>query len=256
MLTIRRIHIIMFSYFVFLFFYQEKTFEEKIPEITYEVYKKQQYKKVALTFDDGPHPYFTQKIVEILQINNIKATFFLVGKQVEKYPELVRCILDHSDSKLANHTYSHKNLTKLLNSEIKEELKKTQDILNSIAKIQYQDRVIPYFRPPGGNYNSRVLAVAEELGLKVALWSIFTNDHLSSTTKQEILNNIASSLSLDEEIILLHSGSPQTLEALQDIINLLKEKNYEFVTIDEILTNETDIVNRLRQSEDWTGYIR
>ncbi len=245
----------IFTYFLFLFFSTEKIFEEKIPEIKHNFYR-QNIKQVALTFDDGPHPYFTQKIIDILNLNNIKATFFIVGKQAQKHPDLVKYIFENSNSKVANHTYSHKNLIKLNYFQIREELIKTQEILLSLAQEKYKDRVIKYFRPPGGNYDNKVLSVANEVGLKVALWSIFTNDHLTTTKKEEILYNISSSLNSDKEIILLHSGSSSTLEALQDVINFLKEKNYEFVTIDEILANETNIVNRLRQSKDWISYIR
>lgn len=255
MLTIRRVHIMIFTYFLFLFFSTEKIFEEKIPETKHNFYK-QNIKQVALTFDDGPHPYFTQKIIEILNLNNIKATFFIVGKQAEKHQNLVRYIFENSNSKVANHTYSHKNLTKLSYYQIREELAKTQEILLSLAQENYKNRVIPYFRPPGGNYDNKVLSIANEIGLKVVLWSIFTNDHLPTTKKDEILYCIYSSLNSDKEIILLHSGSVATLEALQDIIDFLKQQNYEFVTIDEILTNETDIVNRLWQSENRIGYIR
>jgi peptidoglycan/xylan/chitin deacetylase (PgdA/CDA1 family) len=234
-MIITRLHVIIFSTILFVLLNTKEVFEEKIV-----FYKPVFVKKVALTFDDGPHPYFTENIVKIISDYNIKATFFLVGTQVKKFPQLVKLLAENDCCKIGNHTYSHKNLTKLTESEIFNELKTTQEILSSISG---EKNVIPYFRPPGGHYNNKVLNIADKLGLKIVLWSVFTNDHNERITEKELINRIMSSLSSDKEIILLHSGSKTTLEFLPKIIEILKEKNYKFVTVDEILKDETYIVN-------------
>jgi peptidoglycan/xylan/chitin deacetylase (PgdA/CDA1 family) len=232
-MVIRRWQIIFFSCIFFVLLNKKEVFEEKI------VFKPVSIKKVAITFDDGPHPYFTENIVKIISEYNIKATFFVVGKQVEKYPQLMKLLAENDNCKIGNHTFTHRNLTKLSKKEIFTELKNTQDVISSICG---EKNVIPYFRPPGGHYNYTVLNIAEQLGLKIVLWSIFTNDHNEKITEEEILSRIKMSLSSDKEIILLHSGSKTTLNCLPKIIEILKEKNYKFVTVDEIL-NETYIVN-------------
>jgi peptidoglycan/xylan/chitin deacetylase (PgdA/CDA1 family) len=234
-MIITRLHVIIFSIILFVLLNTKEVFEEKI------TFDKQVFvKKVALTFDDGPHPYFTENIIKTISYYNVKATFFLVGKQAEKYPRLVKLLSENNCCKIGNHTFTHRNLTKLSRSEILNELKTTQDVLNSICDGK---NVIPYFRPPGGHYDYTVLNISEKLGLKIVLWSVFTNDHNEKITEKELINRIMSSLSSDKEIILLHSGSKTTLECLPKIIEILKEKNYKFVTVDEILKDETYIVN-------------
>lgn len=235
-MVIRRIHIIIITTFVILLNFVDKTYEEKIC-----VVPRTTFKQVALTFDDGPHPGYTQSIVKILNQFNVKATFFLVGKQVERYPWLVRYIIENSDSKIGNHTYSHKNLKLLTTQQIEEELLKTHKLL--CERNDTLDKIIPYFRPPGGHFDTRVLSTAEKLGFKMVLWSVFTNDHSPAITKEQLLNTIKKSVTSDKEIILLHSGSKATLEALPEIISFLKANDYKFVTVDEILNDETYYVN-------------
>lgn len=229
-MIVRRFHIIILTTLFFIVFSKEYIFEEKIPEFTTTQPLKTRY--VCLTFDDGPHPYYTKKIVDILKEENIKATFFLVGKQVEKYPELVEYILSYSNTKVANHTYNHRNLTKMSSEEIKEEITKTQHLLLKTSSDKSLRNVISFVRPPGGNYNDRVFQVIKELGYSLALWTVFPNDLLCKN-KQDIIRKIDEQTKSDREVILLHSGNQLTLEALPDIIKLLKNKGYEFINIDE-----------------------
>lgn len=237
-MIIRRYHIIILTTSVFIFLTKIYIHEEKLPEFTHN---KPSTKYVCLTFDDGPHPYYTKKIVDILKEENVKATFFLVGKQVEKHPDLVEYILSYSNAKVANHTYTHKNLTKMSLEEIKEEINKTQKLLLKTSLDKSLKNVIPYVRPPGGNYDEKVFQAIKELGYNLALWSVFPNDLLCKN-KQDIIKKIDEQTRSNKEIILLHSGNQITLEALPDIIKLLKNKGYEFINIDEI-DYETHNVN-------------
>lgn len=229
-MIIRRFHIIIIMTFLFVFLSKVYIYEEKIPKFTPHQQLKTKY--VCLTFDDGPHPYYTKKIVDILKEENIKATFFLVGKQIEKYPDLVRYILSYNNAKIANHTYNHKNLTKMSLEELKEEIINTQKLLLEISSDNLKN-IIYYVRPPGGNYNDKVFKEIKSLGYNLALWSIFPNDLLCKN-KQDIVKKINEQTKSDKEVILLHSGNQVTLEALPDIIKLLKSKGYEFINIDEI----------------------
>ena len=107
--------------------------------------------KIALTFDDGPHPVYTRHIIDLLRRENVKATFFVVGDQLIKYPHLLKFI-DSEGHEIENHTTSHPNLTKLIDTQIKSELAVTKELIKNITKKESR-----YFRPPGGNYNKNVL---------------------------------------------------------------------------------------------------
>lgn len=227
--TLKRFHFIFIFLFFLLTLCSNKIFElewiinfKKLPDV----------KKVALTFDDGPHPYYTEKIAEIIKKHDVKATFFFVGKQVEKYPEILKTISKNPNCKVGNHSFSHRNILKLKEKDLYYEIYNTQNLLLKIA--ENKESILNYFRPPGGNYNEALLEVLDSLGMKLALWSVFTNDHCCRLTKKQLLNTIEKFCIDKNEIILLHSGSQITLEALEDIIKLLKRKGYTFVFINEI----------------------
>lgn len=224
LLIVQRYHIILFFLIIFIFS-PGKIFEEKIS------FPAGKIKFVALTFDDGPHPYYTREIVKILNKYGVRATFFFVGKQVEKYPELVKFVSENSNCKIGNHTYFHKDLTKLSPIEIYDELYNTQELLYKL--VDKDDAIIPYFRPPGGKYNHSVEKIARILNLRQVLWTVFTNDHINNS-KIELIKKIDTLCTGDREIILLHSGRDATLHALEDIMALLISKGYHFVTVDEI----------------------
>ena len=182
-------------------------------------------KNVALTFDDGPHPRYTEKILEILKQNGVPATFFLVGKQMERYPDLVRKIA-RDGHEIGNHTYSHPDLTTLTKMELTAELKKTGDLAESITSEKMR-----YFRPPGGHYNPAVVETAEELGYKMALWTVFPKDHASppvNVIEERVLKEVK-----PNGVVLLHSGIENTLRALPDLIVALRKEGFRFVKLSE-----------------------
>lgn len=182
--------------------------------------------KICLTFDDGPHPYYTYQILDILEKEGARATFFVVGKQVQSHPDLLKAI-DFSGNEIENHTYNHFNLTTLTPEQVALELKTNKDLIQSII-----GKTPRYFRPPGGNYDGVVARVAQEQGIDMALWSVMGNDtapRTSSDICQAVLSNIDSN-----GIILLHSGVEQTLEALPAIIRELKKRGYRFVTLSDL----------------------
>ncbi len=229
-IVLRRYHIIILFTFLMISIYRSPAYEEKFnPE------RVKYSKVVALTFDDGPHPYYTLELVRLLVKYNVPATFFFVGKQVEKYPEIVEYITQNSLFKVANHTYSHDNLTKLSEEQIFNELYSTDKIFRSIVKDD--SKVLRIFRPPGGRFDEKVLKVANSMNIKMVLWTIFTNDHLN-IPKKKLISKIEDYCVSDKEIILLHSGVIETLNAIEEIIRLLYFKGYKFVTVDEIVYGE------------------
>ncbi|MBE6570281.1 MAG: polysaccharide deacetylase family protein [Ruminococcaceae bacterium] len=187
-------------------------------------------KKIALTFDDGPHPVYTKEILDILAEYDLKATFFVVGENAEWFPELVRREYE-AGHEIGNHTYTHANLRKAEYNSVLDEILGAEDAV--YENTEFRCRLL---RPPGGMYGDNVYKAAENLDYTVVLWSVDTRDWAhtpSETIANEVLSNIKSG-----DIILFHdyiaSDSP-TPEALRKIIPVLLAKDYHFVTVSELL---------------------
>lgn len=187
---------------------------------------------IALTFDDGPDIKYTPQILDILKENKVKATFFLVGRKVEKYPEIAKRIVEEGHI-VGNHTYSHTNLLLDRKKTVKKEIKRCED---AIVK---NCGVVPYlFRPPYGFRTPLVYEVAEEKGYLVVLWSLSSHDWVSPG-KERIINRVLKK-SKNGAIILFHDSGgnrQQTVDALPEIIKQLKNKGYNLVGIPEILNS-------------------
>ncbi len=126
--------------------------------------------EIALTFDDGPNPAFTPRLLELLDRHGVKATFFLVGKYASQQSALTRLIAS-SGHLIGNHTWSHPNLARTAPDKVREELRTTNDALEQIL-----GKAIRYFRPPFGARRPHVLRTARELGLTPVTWNAMTND--------------------------------------------------------------------------------
>lgn len=183
-------------------------------------------KRIALTFDDGPHPDYTNKLLDILKAKKVKATFFVIGHMVDKYPDLVRREAQEGHE-VANHTYSHVTLTKIPPEEIDVEYQANNDAIRRATGKSPR-----YCRPPGGDHNVEVLRRAGSLGLTTVLWTDDPGDYL----------NPADSILFDSEtaalspggVILLHDGSKSTLDTLGRFIDSARAKGYQFVSLDEL----------------------
>jgi len=180
----------------------------------------------ALTFDDGPHEGYTARLLKVLSEKDVKATFFIVGTQGLKLPELLRDI-SKQGHELESHTMTHPNLKNLTSENIKKELSGTQNLIKIIT-----GRDSLYFRPPGGQFDSRVSNAAHELGLEMVLWTDFPKDHMRP--KPEVIEKIVLSEASDGGVVILHSGVDETLEALPVIIDELRKKGYRFLTVSEL----------------------
>lgn len=187
-------------------------------------------KQIALTFDDGPHPYRTPQILDILEKYDIKATFFLIGKNVEYYPDVVsrEISLGHE---IGNHTYSHAQLSKLTEDKINEELSAFENALSKVS--DYHASII---RPPCGCYSEALCTAANESNYKIILWSIDTKDW-AHTPVDKIVENILTKVK-SGDIILMHdyiAGDSPTPKVLEIIIPRLLDEGYEFVTVSELI---------------------
>lgn len=189
-------------------------------------------KKVALTFDDGPHEKLTLEILDILDEHGVKATFFPIGKNVEENPEVMNAVISRGHE-VGNHTYSHANVSNLSSNQLREEITRTETILKRLGANP------TLFRPPGGAYSKNALDTAFEMGYKYILWSwrLDTKDW-SSPSVDQVIKTVKENVT-DGGIILFHDyvakNSP-TPESLRVLIPYLKEKGYTFVTVSELIS--------------------
>lgn len=178
---------------------------------------------VALTFDDGPNPEYTGRILKALKDNESHATFFVVGTNAEQYPDTLRAIAS-SGNEIGNHTYSHANLTDIDSAEVEKEI----DKVNRAVK-KATGEMATVIRPPYGAYNNAVL---EQLQQPVILWDVDTEDW-DSRNAQAIVDHIIANIE-DGDIILMHDIYDSTAEAVELLIPCLKEMGYQVVSVSEM----------------------
>lgn len=187
-------------------------------------------KVVALTFDDGPNPEGTPAILDLLERYNIKATFFVIGKRVKKYPELTQKIWK-SGHQVGNHTWSHSIMIFKSASLIRQEIKKTDKLLR---KLGYTEEI--FFRPPCGMHLSTGVHQLKKMNKKDILFDAIGWDWISPGVDQ-IVSNVVTAVG-PGSIILLHDGvgnQQETVVAAEKIIKQLQEEGYRFVTVAQLL---------------------
>lgn len=190
-------------------------------------------KQVALTFDDGPDNRYTAQVLDILKSYHVHATFFVLGSMAKEHPELVRRMVQEGHV-VGNHTWNHKNITKLTPAALREEVKRTEDELAGI--LGYRTFL---FRPPYGAINVDALREISHMHFKVVDWTVDTFDWRENS-KEKIANNVFSGVK-NGSIILQHcAGGPpnarqHSVDALPIIIDGLQKKGFQLVTIQEML---------------------
>jgi peptidoglycan/xylan/chitin deacetylase (PgdA/CDA1 family) len=190
-------------------------------------------KIVALTFDDGPHPRTTAEILDVLKEYGVRATFFNVGENASKRPELTAREAAEGHE-IGNHTYSHINIKPLASGKVKKQLLDTEAAVLDAAGVR-----TTLFRPPEGKIGKEGERTAEKLGYTVVLWSVDTRDWTHRTayaTAKTVTDNVK-----DGDVILCHdfiSGESHTAEALRIFIPKLLAEGYEFVTVSELISKK------------------
>jgi len=208
-----------------------RPYYEETGEVVWDINTED--KIVALTFDDGPHPKYTAAVLDLLLKYDAKATFFIVGKNADKYPELV--LRSYTEGhELANHTYTHS--FKVSINKLQEELRQTNDTIYSITGFSPV-----LFRPVGGNYTDAMINAAVKDGYKVVMWSWHqdTQDWKEPGVKKIVQKVMKGTKPGD--VILFHDGGgnrTQTIKALEEIIPALKKQGYTFVTISELIESK------------------
>ncbi len=212
----------------------KKTVEEqavKFPEFFY-LSSPEQERTVALTFDDGPDSVNTPIILEILKKEGIKATFFLLGQNIIKYPEIVKEIA-REGHQIANHTWTHPDLRKLNNNYLL-----TEELLACSKEIE---RIIGEYpkvmRPPYGAVRDDTIKLLGEKGWKIVNWSIDTFDWDQSQNSVEAIQHKVEKYIHPGAIILMHDGAgmDSTVRALPGLIEKLRENGYTFRTVTQLL---------------------
>ena len=184
--------------------------------------KMKEVKKIALTFDDGPSVY-TEELLEGLRQRNVKVTFFVLGKNAEKFPEVV--IQEAQDGHLiGNHTYSHVELTTLTIQEAYEEVERTNEMVETLTKTE-----VEYIRPPFGCWDDKY----HEIGLMPVMWTVDPLDWATKNT-EEIVKKVVTRVE-ENDIILLHDCYQSSVDAAFLLIDILQAEGFEFVTVEELL---------------------
>lgn len=197
---------------------------EKVLEKADEVKDYDESLKIAITFDDGPHPYYTEQLLDGLKERNVPASFFVTGEHAQLHPDIIERIVKEGHL-IGNHTYSHIQLSSRNREKFKEELMKTNEIITSITGEE-----VLFVRPPYGTWDK---SLETELNMFPVLWTVDPQDWCSSNVSN-ITQRIIRKAS-ENDIILMHDYYDTSVTAALEAVDELLEKGYEFVTVDEIL---------------------
>ncbi len=186
---------------------------------------------ISMTFDDGPQPALTPKLLDLLKQKGVKATFFVVGQNVAEFPDVVKRAVAEGHE-IANHSWSHPNFAKMSDAAVRNELQKTEDAIQKAAGVKSK-----LLRPPYGSITQRQRDwIHNEFGFKIVLWDIDPLDwkyRNSAHVENEILKNTRSG-----SIVLSHDIHATTVAAMSDTLEKLSEKGFKFVTASELIAME------------------
>ena len=186
-------------------------------------------KLVALTFDDGPYPVVTPLLLQTLRDMRVKATFFLIGRDAEQFPDLARAIAADRHE-IADHTLTHPDLDRLSDAAVVGELRDGAASLERIAPDPAERRL---FRPPHGRFTVATLRAAQSAGFDTILWSDDPGDWRAVTA--DALREHLLARAVAPEIVLLHSGRQATVAALPEVVDRFRRAGFTFVTVGALL---------------------
>ena len=181
-------------------------------------------KTVALTFDDGPHPIYTPRLLEGLKERGVHVTFFLIGQNIDGNEEVIRKMKEDGHL-IGNHSQNHMRLTKERAGEVCEQISRTNEKIREIT-----GEVPEYVRPPYGSWSEELECLVP---MKVVLWNLDTLDW-KTQNKDKIVRHVMSHVE-DGSVILLHDVYDTSVEAALEIVDRLLEEGYNFVTVDEMI---------------------
>ncbi len=196
-------------------------------------------KIVFLTFDDGPLPEVTNQLLDILASENVKATFFLIGNNIIKYPDLVEKIY-LAGHEIGNHSYNHIRLDNLFGDNLRFEIEETNNLIKDI--LGFKPR---FFRPPGGRFNNIVYEAVRNNNLISLGWVINASDYLDDNRRvmseieidsklRQIMSNLHGNLK-PGAVILMHNGNKLSVRAVQRVIKYVHDSGYQFKKLSDYL---------------------
>ena len=207
------------------------------PRVTERIFWRAPERKsrIGLSFDDGPHPVFTPRLLDILARYGVKATFFLIGRYVMMYPDIARSI-HREGHEIGNHTFRHRMLPLLSDQEIELEIRSTHDVIGEKTGCGPV-----YLRPPMGLFTRRTVDVIEDCGYKTVIGDVYPRDP-NMPGVRKIIDRILVR-TRPGSLIILHDGGngpvvdrSQTLAAVDLIIPELLARGYRFVTLSQLIT--------------------
>ena len=181
-------------------------------------------RRIALTFDDGPHPYYTDLLLDGLAERGVKVTFFLLGENIEGREDVIRRMSEEGHL-IGNHTFYHVDIKSLSMEEACAEIRDTSEAIRAITGQQ-----VEYVRPPYGNWNKELEC---QVMMIPVFWTLDTLDWKVKNTDRivrEVLEDVE-----ENDVILMHDSYRTTVEAALRIVDELQKKGYEFVTADELI---------------------
>lgn len=187
-------------------------------------YKSGSDRSICLTFDDGPHPN-TEKILDTLKRQGAKASFFLNGAQVKKYPALARKIRDDGHF-IGNHFFDHVSVKTLDAQQMKRQVEETEALIKEVTGAS-----ISAVRPPYGDWNLQFLRYAVGSGRRIIFWSLDSEDGDPETSTAESIREHCAPLS-GGDILLMHEDNPHTVDVLPEIITSARRKGLNFETVE------------------------
>lgn len=188
---------------------------------------------IAMTFDDGPHPQNTPRLLDILRARNVKATFFVIGRSVDLYPQVVRRTVAEGHE-IGNHSYTHRLLSKLGDSELRQEMSRCHEAVGRAAGVRMHTMRPPY----GGLLQRQRELVHSEFGYPTILWAVDPLDWKRpgpSVVTSRILSGTKAG-----SIVLAHDLHSQTVDAMPATIDGLLRRGFKFVTVSQLLAMKTE----------------
>ncbi len=182
-------------------------------------------KKIYLTFDDGPTPQVTEWVLEVLAEHNIKATFFCIGNNIEKHPELFKKVIAAGHT-IGNHTYNHLNGWNTKNDTYLDNTIATESIIDKL----YPNGTEKLFRPPYGKMKGAQAKAVRSMGYRIIMWDVLSADFDRNITPEKCLQNVIRN-TREGSIIIFHDSEkayPNLRHALPESIKYLKEKGFVF----------------------------
>lgn len=189
---------------------------------------------IALTFDDGPHPQLTPKLLDLLKARGVRATFYLIGKNASAHPDIVARMAAEGHE-IGNHSWNHQAFPKLPAARVATELRDTNAVIE-----QASGKPPATFRPPYGATTTALNhRIAEEFAMKVVLWSVDPQDwkyRNSARIASHIIENTKPG-----DIILAHDIHPTTIAAMPKVVDALLAKGFQFLTVSELIARDRPI---------------